>query len=136
MKSIVYIIASVFLLTSCYSSRSLSSSMEDDIYYVPGAKPLIVKEVETETGQHIDMTKSAGTTSYTQPESDWTGSTASVINRRKGTVEQVNTADLAYQQNHNCHLRMISTKRSMKIPVTGSVALKAVSRICVRQPGL
>lgn len=97
MKSIVYIIASVFLLTSCYSSRSLSSSMEDDIYYVPGAKPLIVKEVETETGQHIDMTKSAGTTSYTQPESDWTGSTASVINRRKGTVEQVNTADLAYQ---------------------------------------
>ena len=132
MKSIVYIIASVFLLTSCYSSRSLSSSMEDDIYYVPGAKPLIVKEVETETGQHIDMTKSAGTTSYTQPESDWTGSTASVINRRKGTVEQVNTADLAYQ----AESQLISTKRSMKIPVTGSVALKAVSRICVRQPGL
>lgn len=55
MKSIVYIIASVFPYLPL--SRSLSSSMEDDIYYVPGAKPLIVKEVETETGQHIDMTK-------------------------------------------------------------------------------
>lgn len=94
MKLSVYIfLASAVFLSSCYTSRSLSSSMEDDIYYVPGDKPLIVKEVETQTGQNIEMNEPQS--SYAPFGKEGTGNTAFVVNREKGTTERVNTAELA-----------------------------------------
>jgi len=56
MKIIFYIIlVSTILFSSCSSTRSLNSTIEDDIYFVPGSKPLMMQEVENITGQNIPL---------------------------------------------------------------------------------
>lgn len=95
MKSVVYIsLAFVVSLSSCYSSRSLSNSIEDDIYYVPGSKPLIVKEVEAETGQQIQMSRPAEETA-SHPGIPTPAPTTTTINGQRGTTEQISTPTLA-----------------------------------------
>lgn len=69
--------------------------MEDDIYFVPGEKPLLVKEVETETGQNIDMAPK--THSIYNQEGNYSDNSAVVINRQKGTVEKVDMNKLDAQ---------------------------------------
>lgn len=61
MKSIYYI--AIVLLASCTATRNFSTIVEDDIYYVPGRKALVVKEVEELTGQ----TPSEAPTATTSP---------------------------------------------------------------------
>ena len=43
----------IIALTAISCSTNRSFTMEDDIYYVPGKKALMVKEVENLTGQEI-----------------------------------------------------------------------------------
>lgn len=95
MKYLIYIITALSLgIMSCSSARTFTNSVEDDIYYVPGRKPLVVKEVENITGEKIDMGPSVQAIAA-EPGSASTGSrTAPVINARKGTVENVNTGEL------------------------------------------
>lgn len=57
MKSFYYIAA--VLLTSCSSTRNFSTTVEDDIYYVPGRKALVVEEVENLTGQAVSEARTA-----------------------------------------------------------------------------
>ena len=56
MKTFYILLLAVISLWSCSSMQNMNTSIEDDIYYVPNEKPLMVKEVETITGQKIDMT--------------------------------------------------------------------------------
>ena len=53
MKSLLYIAASALMASSCSTSKSLSTTIEDDIYFVPGKKALVVQEVENITGQNF-----------------------------------------------------------------------------------
>lgn len=93
MKTFYYIfLLSVVLLGSCSPMQNLSSTMEDDIYYVPDKKPLMVQEVETITGQNIDMT-SRNDYSDSYPS----GESSVVINRQKGTTERISTSGFAAQ---------------------------------------
>lgn len=97
MKLFLYTL--IFLsgtLCSCSSGRVLSSTIEDDIYYTPGKKSLMVQEVEQLTGRETDLP---------QPQKNYSGEVitssgstkAPVINRQKGIVEQISTADLMAQ---------------------------------------
>lgn len=52
MKYSVYMAALVFLAVSCTATRNFT--MEDDIYYVPGKKSLVIREVEQLTGEEIN----------------------------------------------------------------------------------
>lgn len=107
MKTTTYIslVSLVLALGSCSSSRSLSSTMEDDIYYVPGQKSLIVKEVENQTGQEIPVTTaeeiyrpgeavstSAGSST---PPSSFSPTRSRVINTQTGKLDEVSSAELA-----------------------------------------
>ena len=53
MKSLLYIAASALMASSCSTGKSLSTTIEDDIYFVPGKKALVVQEVENITGQNF-----------------------------------------------------------------------------------
>lgn len=93
MKSIFYIAVIAVILSSCVSTRGVYSSMEDDIYYVPGAKPLVVKEVEEITGQHVQMQPQ--TRNHTYPEDNYTSSTlnqSAITNR--GIEKTFSTSEL------------------------------------------
>lgn len=51
MKQLIYISAlSALLLSACSTAQRLSSTMEDDIYYVPGERSLLARDVERKTG--------------------------------------------------------------------------------------
>lgn len=93
--SYLYTLLAVVFLWSCSSMQNMNTSIEDDIYYVPDKKPLMVKEVETITGEKIDMTAPATRSNYAEsyPES---GSSV-VINRQKGRAEKISTSELAAQ---------------------------------------
>lgn len=96
MKTSSYIsILLVCSLWSCSSMQNMNSTIEDDIYYIPNEKPLMVKEIETITGQNIDMSSqsSQGNHSDSYPESKG----SAVINRQKGTTERISTSDFAAQ---------------------------------------
>ena len=54
MKPYLYIIILAFLAISCSTSRLMT--MEDDIYYIPGEKALVVKEIENTTGNQPPYT--------------------------------------------------------------------------------
>ncbi len=98
MKTFYISLLTILLLWSCSSMQNMNASIEDDIYYVPNEKPLMVKEVETITGQRIDMSAPATRNAYSNdyPEDG----SAVVINRRKGTTEKVSTSELAaYAEN-------------------------------------
>ena len=56
MKSLLYIAASALMASSCSTGKSLSTTIEDDIYFVPGKKALVVQEVENITGQILPQT--------------------------------------------------------------------------------
>ena len=46
MKQLIYISAlGALLLSACSTGRQLSSTMEDDIYYVPGERSLLARDV-------------------------------------------------------------------------------------------
>lgn len=84
MKAFYIPLLVVLVSGACSPMQNMNASMEDDIYYVPNSKPLVVKEVENITGQKINMTA---------PENGG----ALVINRQKGTAEYVSTSALAAQ---------------------------------------
>lgn len=89
MKIRLYIFpALAVLLSACSSTQTLSRSMEDDIYYVPGEKPLMVKEVENMTGESIHMDT---------PSRDYSSGSGTVMNRQRGTSETVTTSELMAQ---------------------------------------
>lgn len=92
MRTFLYsIIALAVIASSCSTSRTLSSSMEDDIYYVPGKKPLVVKEVESITGQNISMNQ-------TSPAHNTASDNQSVvINRKTGKAENISMSQLSAQ---------------------------------------
>ena len=72
MKIIFYIIlVSTILFSSCSSTRSLNSTIEDDIYFVPGSKPLMMQEVENITGQNIPL--SSGNRQYAPASGNYHG---------------------------------------------------------------
>lgn len=75
--------------------QNMNASIEDDIYYIPHEKPLMVKEVENITGQKINMTAPAGVNN--SPDNHPKNGSALVINRQKGTTEYVSTSALAAQ---------------------------------------
>lgn len=86
MKFPVYIaVLFAFAAVSCSTARSFT--MEDDIYYVPGKKALIVKEVEDITGHDIS------TTNHT----DASKNGQQVINTRTGKTENVNINTMTTQ---------------------------------------
>lgn len=96
MKTYLYtIIALAVTAASCSSSRTLSSSMEDDIYFVPGQKPLVVKEVETITGQTIDPREYSDAAK--EAIANQKASSQSVINRQTGRMDNISTSQLATQ---------------------------------------
>lgn len=98
MKIPVYIAVLALAATSCSTARSLT--MEDDIYYVPGQKALVVKEVEDLTGQNISVQDNAG--NYSEETSRSAGSSIApaafskskqqVVNTRSGKLENVDIA--------------------------------------------
>lgn len=91
MKAFHYIsLLTAALCCSCSSMQNMNNTIEDDIYYVPDEKPLMVKEVENITGQSIDMNARPA-----ENYSSSTGKSALVINREKGTTERISTSDLA-----------------------------------------
>ena len=49
MKTFIYIALTAIAASSCSIARNYT--MEDDIYYVPGKKSLVVKEVEKITAR-------------------------------------------------------------------------------------
>lgn len=92
---IYYIVAIMFITYACSSTKILSSSMEDDIYFVPGQKPLVVKEVEQLTGQPIHLDESEK--SFSRSDVSSPNKTATVINSQKGRAEKVSIAQLSEQ---------------------------------------
>lgn len=97
MKPFLYITAITFLVYSCSTARNFSSTIEDDIYFVPGEKALVVKEVENLTGQEIQVNDTRN--SFTDATSKSAGSTTppasfsqnqKVINTQTGRLENVN----------------------------------------------
>ena len=93
MKFFLYIAALVLITMSCSTTRNFSSAMEDDIYYIPGKKAMVMKEVENMTNQGTngqagisgtwtdEPSHSAGST--TPPETfSSQGSGTPVINRQ------------------------------------------------------
>ena len=95
MKTFYIPLLAVFVLGACSSMQTMNASIEDDIYYVPNQKPLMVKEVETITGQKIDMTAPAARSNYSDNYA--ASESAVVINRQRGTAEKVSTSELAAQ---------------------------------------
>ncbi len=95
MKTFYILLLAVISLWSCSSMQNMNTSIEDDIYYVPNEKPLMVKEVETITGQKIDMTVPSARNNNTEtyPENESTV----IINRQKGTAERITPSELAAQ---------------------------------------
>ena len=51
MRFCLYIVLVTILITSCITSQSFT--LEDDIYYVPGKKALLVQEVEKNSGTEL-----------------------------------------------------------------------------------
>lgn len=96
--SLLYItLLAVLLSAACSSTRSMSSALEDDIYYVPNEKPLLVKEVETTTGQPI-------TSGISRPSEDYDRSRGSSVrpgsgNGRVNTEVLTNEAEAILQNN-------------------------------------
>ena len=89
MKVLYLFSALAILLSGCSSGQMMSNTMEDDIYYVPGNKPLVIQEVETVTAQNANRTeRSAAAPVYSGNTGNY------IINSSKGTVEQVSTYDL------------------------------------------
>lgn len=105
MKFIPYILGMTLILASCSTSRNLSSTMEDDIYYVPGQKPLVVQEVENMTGEKIDLPQEGSKAYADESYSRSSGSSIApptfksdkqaVINRETGNLDYVSTGELA-----------------------------------------
>ncbi len=95
MKTFYILLLAFISLWSCSSMQNMNTSIEDDIYYVPNEKPLMVKEVETITGQKIDMTvpSARNNNTKTYPENESTV----IINRQKGTAERITPSELAAQ---------------------------------------
>ncbi|WP_251622127.1 hypothetical protein [Odoribacter lunatus] len=94
MRTRCYVsVLTLFFAWSCSSMQTMSTSIEDDIYYAPNKKPLMVKEVESVTGQNIDMYAQANRESYSEryPEDN----SAVVINRQRVRTEQISTSELA-----------------------------------------
>lgn len=100
MKTFIYIALTAIAASSCSIARNYT--MEDDIYYVPGKKSLVVKEIEKITGQPIassyenddtyDYEKSRSQGSSIPP-ADYQGQ--KVVNPRSGQLETVNMQSLA-----------------------------------------
>ncbi len=100
MKYALYIALFAFTLGACSTPRNLS--MEDDIYYVPGEKALVVKEVEQATGQEINTAtlEEATAEKYSRAAGSDTPPLSfqkknQVINTRTGQLEQVDPEALA-----------------------------------------
>lgn len=107
MKSLLYVAALALVASSCSTTRNLSSTVEDDIYYVPGKKALVVQEVESITGQDLgdaqdsDSQDLSSATARSSGNSMASGSfsknQSKVINSRTGQLDQVNLSDLTNQ---------------------------------------
>ena len=95
----------IIALTAISCSTNRSFTMEDDIYYIPGEKALMVKEVENLTGQEISS--SIQTDTYPEEVSHAKGSSIApaaftqskqqVINSQTGKLENVDMAALTTQ---------------------------------------
>lgn len=106
MKSILYITGIIFTALSCTTTRNLSSTIEDDIYYVPGQKALVVKEVEDLTGQQLNdeyATVDYASESYSRdngssiPPASFQSNSAPRVNARTGQLDQVDMQNLSNQ---------------------------------------
>ena len=67
MRFCLYIVLVTIFITSCITSQSFT--MEDDIYYVPGKKALIVQEVEKNSGTKLINTRQMSANSEYLPYS-------------------------------------------------------------------
>lgn len=107
MKPVLYLAGILCLAASCTTTRRLSSAMEDDIYYVPGQKALVVEEVENLTGQELhsgqdladraDESYSRANGSSTPPAAFKRKDGSARINARTGRLEHANLEDLSAQ---------------------------------------
>lgn len=106
MKTVLYISGILFTVLSCTTTRNLSSTVEDDIYYVPGQKALVVKEVENLTGQQLDNNpaiagyadeKYSRANGSSTPPPSFNRNAASRVNTRTGQLEQVDIEVLSNQ---------------------------------------
>ncbi|MEG2554903.1 MAG: hypothetical protein RSA53_02280 [Odoribacter sp.] len=104
MKPLLYITVLILFLSACSANRNFSSTVEDDIYYVPGKKALVVKEVEELTGQEITLNdekilaeKPSRYAGSSTPPAAFSRSQSSVVNTRSGQLEQINLADMTEQ---------------------------------------
>ncbi len=103
MKPYLYIIIFAFLAISCSTSRLMT--MEDDIYYIPGEKALVVKEIENTTGKEISPLTHPGLysgstqhlTSNATPPATFSQNKQQAINTRSGQVETADMAQLTTQ---------------------------------------
>lgn len=102
MKNYFFIIYTTLfvVLYACSPIKNMSNMAEDDIYYVPGEKALMLKEVEAITG----VSKPAPQNNNAVTESQYDDYTP-VINPERGVVENVSTQSLAneavYLLEHN-----------------------------------
>lgn len=92
MKASYYtFLLSSVVLCSCSSLRTMDTSIEDDIYYIPNEKPLMVKEVETITGQSIDM--NSPVVGKSTPDNSPENGNATAVNRPQEAPPQDNTPE-------------------------------------------
>ena len=109
MKTFLYTLAIpiAVALASCSSSRSLSSAMEDDIYYVPGRRALVAQEIENLSGQQQTAPVTAAGIRSEEVGSRATGSSIApsafssekqkVINPATGQIDNFSVAELTDQ---------------------------------------
>lgn len=107
MKPFLYIAAFALLASSCSTTRNFSSTVEDDIYYVPGKKALVIQEVENLTGQDIDIGQnndskdlsgeSYSSTGSTTPPASFSPGQSKVVNTKTGKLENVDLNTLTGQ---------------------------------------
>lgn len=103
MKSLLYIAASALMASSCSTSKSLSTTIEDDIYFVPGKKALVVQEVENITGQNFSENPPTNRNIPTEGHSAYKGSSIPPANfssskNQTNVRENVNTSAYVNQQ--------------------------------------
>lgn len=95
MKSLLYIAVLALVAASCATSQNFSNTVEDDIYFVPGKKALLVQEVENMTGQDISAHSSNDQTTYPVENATSQGSSIPPAsfsrNKTTASVESANT---------------------------------------------
>lgn len=105
MKSLFYIAGIGLVATACTTTRNLSGTMEDDIYYIPGQKALVVQEVEDLTGQSPVHRQETAVYNEAEETSSFAGSTTPpatfkrtpVVNARTGQPDQLSMQEINAQ---------------------------------------